>query len=330
MKRITFAIVGVILTLSTVLFSACGKDDKFYNSTKKLNENFYNNTEIAFIFEGNQFNIANADYSIEEYKVLNEVYLTTLHNITYMYKTFQGNLSLQPKHKNKTVKKLYEDFEQQIKSLQKQALKTVEAKNDFETNLEGLSDLSSGYAMAGLNVFKTSFIKLIFKAVNFHESFEKLYTNAFLAYPTLSSHQEGDDITGIQKLITASAVSKVAVANAYFTFDSTTNKEQKYFDNTLLNAANNLKQISNSPTIEEGDITIENIALFVQSNNAFNAELKHFLTSLKKINFTQLDNAEDKEQYLKDNNLLQYGNTIQFFLDNVLTLFQSSITTYIA
>src|SRR5690554_111185 len=124
MKKFLLSFVAIVIALSAILFSACNKDDNFYENTKKLNTDFFNNSEIAFIFSNDQ----DLDYSssISEainstnpnFKTLSTIYLKTLKEIMFFYSTFQVNLNLQPKLKTKQIKKNYLDFENNMLTLQ--------------------------------------------------------------------------------------------------------------------------------------------------------------------------------------------------------------------
>jgi hypothetical protein len=331
MKKIVYSLVGVLLLFSTILFSACNKEDKFYEKTKQINTEFFANEEISFIFanknelEFNSSITSQITPEYPEYYALSTVYAQTLKGLTYMYTSYQSNLDLEPKHKTSAVKKLYLDFEDQMQTIKEEAKKVLEERDSFELLVGNIPD--SNNALSQLNVLKTAYKKLIFKAIDFSASFEKLYTSAFLAYPSLTAESIED---GTQKLLTTVAVGKIAIANAKYIFDAKTSKELKNHNTMLLKIINQLKTLSTSPMKAEEKITIEDLVSYITSEKAFDNELKQFLTSLNNINLTEYENAEDKQAYLQANNNSHYYNKIQEFLQTSANQHLFNIKKYIA
>lgn len=324
MKKIIFSFLALILICGSVLLVGCNGEDKFWQSTNTLVNNFVNKTEYDFLtdedvsltYEGSVEFLTNHD---DDYSQL-KTYYSIAKSFMAMFNKQYVNLNIKPTV-NKQTKGHYKTFENKLNDLQKAIDSFLTSKATFEQNLSVLGgNYFSDAAKNELRQFRRDYKKLLDSVALFSESFDNLYQNAYLGVPTqkITLHQ-----MGYENLILSVSVNKILNAYVEYLFDDGDGLIPMNANHTALTKVNLIRQNLKNANYKENTLEIINqITVFTQM---FDNEQANFYTALKVVNMTQL-REDGKTEYLANHpEQIAFVNQIDRYNETVLTTYTNQI-----
>ena len=322
MKKIAYAFLAFLFAFGSILLVGCDKEDKFWEETNTIAVEFATKEENAFLLSEN----GNIEFSpllatlIEENDNYAEIlqYTSLARVFMTMFTKQYVNLSIAP-NVTKNTKSLFEAFEDEVQQMQT-AINTFQAqKTTFEQRIEIFQDHSSTPALTELDKFKRQITGLVHQTSAFNQSFENLYTNAYLSVPTapIQLHQ-----VGYENLILSVTVNKILRSHVKFAFDDSTSLIRENVTADYLNTIRTLREKIFANSYKEN--TIDIINEITEYTKMFDHEIANFELSLSKVNIKEF--LQNGEQYLLQNPTLEsYIHQINRFNNTVITIYTNKV-----
>lgn len=332
MKRILYGFVVLMLAGFSIFLSACDENTDYWMSTKDLVIEFMEDEDYSFLLSQTDAHITYGEqleihvYSSEipnEYTELDTKYLTMLDNLLVMFKTHYTNLSIKPLVLDNTTKDYYLKFEERLASF-KAAINTFVAKKDsFEVLVN--QNFESSQALSELKKFKRNFADLLYNASAFNESFERLYTHAYIKFP---STEQTSYTYGSENLIATVTINKMLRSYVAFVFDDSQNtiiqgSSTKILDNIALIKQALTTSIEQQEDADE-EVLLQKINNLLYYTKIFDNEVEQFYSSLSNVNFFEY--SKNPTQYLNANaNQNSYIQKINRYNDTIIPLYAGKV-----
>lgn len=329
MKKFIQILLALVLFGGAMLMTACGQENKYWEATSAKSTEFVEKQENGFLFaetpnitytEGIQTQINN---QVAEYEELSTNYFAILNNLMLMFKTHRVNLSIAPVVKNKETETLFAEFEKEMDDMQNAINTFLQSKLYFEEHV--IANYNQSAALQELKNYKRDFSTIIYQALDFNQSFENLYTQAYLPFPKneITVYQ-----TGLENLMATVTANQLLRSFVLYAFD---NSDGTMASDINRNAIDKLAQIQSAlvaPVYKENKLVLINQV--ISFTTAFNVELDEYQQALAMVNLDQV-RKNGRENYLKENKSHEaYLVKIEEFNNTTVVLYANKVLELIA